>query len=649
MVRKTIFDRQICSLFLSFLALLSACNGGSERHSNAGVDPNSIGISCDGSCADASGFLTAADVEQVIARAVFEAQAQGTSATIAVVDRVGNVLGVFRMTGADQTIEVNSGTGAVGGLEEAVVPDTMAAIAKGVTAAYLSTEGSAFSTRTANQIVQEHFNPGERDQPSGPLFGVQFSQLPCSDVVQRFNGAATEAGPKRSPLGLAADAGGFPLYKGGTVVGGVGVIADGLYGIDRDLSNFDRDVDEIIGLAATYGLAAPPDRRADVISAAGKFLRFSDVDFGDTRSDPAAAPLFSSVNGIAGELVPVFGYYPGANVSAGTPYGQPASGVRPDLLDFPGLDAFVLVDRNDAERFRPRAGTEAPGALPVGSLTEAEVREILSQSLAVANSARAQIRRPLGSPARVTITVVDTNGAILGVVRGRDAPVFGFDVSAQKARTAAFFSGTGSATAPGPALRGVSASIADYVAAFQGFLSNSAALESAGPPIAFSNRAIGNLSRPRFPDGPDSSPPGPFSKSPGAWSVFSTGLQVDLSAGSLVQHVLFVSGSGADVAPNCTTLPAIANGIQIFPGSVPIYRGSTLVGAIGTSGDGVDQDDMIAFLGVSRASAALGGSFNHAPVAIRADHLTPRGVRLRYISCPQAPFNDSDKQNVCEG
>ena len=64
--------------------------------------------------------------------------------------------------------------------------DHIAAISKAVTGAYLSTEGNAFSTRTASQIVQRNFNPGETNQPGGPLFGVQFSQLACSDFNLRF-------------------------------------------------------------------------------------------------------------------------------------------------------------------------------------------------------------------------------------------------------------------------------------------------------------------------------------------------------------------------------------------------------------------------------------------------------------------------------
>ena len=84
--------------------------------------------------------------------------------------------------------------------------DHAAAIAKAVTGAYLSSEGNAFSTRTASQIVQEHFNPREEFQPAGPLFGVQFSQLACSDLMRAFNGVGSE----RRPAALAAGPVGGP-------------------------------------------------------------------------------------------------------------------------------------------------------------------------------------------------------------------------------------------------------------------------------------------------------------------------------------------------------------------------------------------------------------------------------------------------------
>jgi uncharacterized protein GlcG (DUF336 family) len=644
--------------------LLVACGGGSRQQAD-GIDPATPDPGCSGACADTATSLSVADIENIIAQAVAEAQARNVDATIAVVDRVGNVLGVFRMNAAATAVTVASPGAAIdGGLEGVnIVPDSLAAIAKAITAAYLSTEGNAFSTRTASQIVQDHFNPGDSQQPAGPLFGVQFSQLPCSDLVTRFSGGAPDAGPHRSPLGLAADPGGLPLYKAGTPVGGVGIISDANYSFDANISNVDADDDEAIAVAASNGFAAPDERRANRLAADGRTLRFSDITAGNLFADPNAAASFASINNLAGTVVAVPGYT-NASISAGTAFGHAASGIRPDTLDFPGLDAFVLVDSLDAERFRPIAGTD--GAMALSAL---EVQTILSEALALANKARAQIRRPLGTPARVTISVVDTNGVILGIVRGRDAPIFGTDVSLQKARTAAFFSSAVAAAA----LNGVPAAtyldgglsvlrdepLSQYVTAAQTFLGLPTALADGA--VAFSDRAGGNLSRPYFPDGVTGNPAGPLSKPSGEWSPFSTGLQLDLVYNAIVQHIGFVAGLVPDVPMNCTgvdgfddgfapagVIPQLANGTQIFPGSVPIYRGAQLVGAIGVSGDGVDQDDMIAFLGVHRAGKDLGG-FGNAAKAMRADTLTPQGVRLRYVNCPITPFIDSDEQNVCEG
>ena len=82
---------------------------------------------------------------------------------------------------------------------------------------------------------------------------------------------------------------------------------------------------------------------------------------------------------------------------------------------------------------------------------------------------------------------------------------------------------------------------------------------------------------------------------------------------------------------------------------MPIYRGATLVGGVGVSGDGVDQDDMIAFLGLHNAAIELATGIANAPLVIRADNLTPRGIRLRYVACPFAPFLGSTAQNPCRG
>ena len=55
--------------------------------------------------------LHVADVERVISLAVAEAQARNLPSTIAVVDRVGNVLGVFVMNGANLTLKIPDAPG----------------------------------------------------------------------------------------------------------------------------------------------------------------------------------------------------------------------------------------------------------------------------------------------------------------------------------------------------------------------------------------------------------------------------------------------------------------------------------------------------------------------------------------------------------
>lgn len=606
---------------------LAACGGSSGGDGGPTVSAAATG--CSGGCAAATPTaLTVAEVNQILSQAVQEAQARAAFGTIAVADRSGNVLAVFKMTGAAATFTISGGRGVVGGLEGiSIVPSEYAAISKAVTGAYLSSEGNAFSTRTASQIVQEHFNPGEIGFPGGPLFGVQFSSLSCSDVV----GSGATIGPKPSPLGLAADPGGLPLYKNGIVVGGIGVIADGVYGLDLNVSNIDQDLDELIAVAGARGFDAPANRRGDRITADGLTFRYTDSEA--IVSNPATAPALP----VAGTLIAVPAYKPVAAVAAGVPFSTAASGFRLDTTTaaFAGLSAYVLDNGAGVNRFPPIAGTD-------GLLTQAEVTTILAEAMRVANRARAQIRVPLGLAAQVNITVVDTNAAVLGLIRTPDAPVFGTDVAVQKARTALLFSRANSAAvlnALPPSVFPPTLSISTYVTSMQGLIPG--ALTNG---VAYSNRAVGNLSRPFFPDGIDGSGPGPLSKPFGQWSPFSVGLQLDLVQAKIVGNIL----AGTNTGP-CNPIPAVANGIQIFPGSVPIYRGNILVGAIGVSGDGIDQDDMVAFLGLANAGIRLGTVIANAPPALRADQIAVPGGLLRYVSCPVAPFLDTAATNVCNG
>ena len=655
------------SLALVACAALSACGGGSNSGSTLGTTPPPSGTpdsGCTGSCANAQSFLSAADTQTVIAQAAAEAHSQGKPALIAIVDRVGNVLAVYKMQGAPATATITSNRGVVGGLENLQVPSELAAIAKAITGAYLSSEGNAFSTRTASQIIQQHFNPGDNGTPSGPLFGVQFSQLPCSDL----NTSSGTAGPHNSPLGLSADPGGFPLYKNGTPVGGIGIVADGIYGLDGNVEDKDRDIDEYIAMAGTFGFGAPVDRRADRISAGGILLRFSDVGYSDLAANPANAPPYSTLSG--GVLLAVPGYFSGSAIADGQAFGQPDSGIRPDDMFYTGLDAFVLDDGSGNNRYAPIAGTDGANAL-----TANEVQTLMQQALTVANRARAQIRNPLGSQARVSVSIVDTNGVALAVARTRDAPMFGTDVSLQKARTAAFNSGAYAAgalqslapvnyfadsvdvTHQQVTLTTVAQkNLGDYVTNVRAFLGLPNALGDGA--FAFTDRAGGNMARPFYPDGIDGTSNGPLSYPLSQWSPFHDGLQLDLVYNALALNLANYLGAAGftlsvDHVPatttGCTGSPRLPNGIQIFPGSVPIYRGNTLVGAIGVSGDGVDQDDMVSFLGLHNAGMKLNGAIGNAPTAMRADTLAPQGAHLRYVECPMAPFLDSSDANVCEG
>jgi uncharacterized protein GlcG (DUF336 family) len=605
--------------------------------------------------------LTAADVQQIIAQAVAEAQARGTPAVIAVTDRVGNVLGVYNMVGAPSTMTIRPGPGGAGkqlDLQSLVVPAPLGAIAKAITGAYLSSGGNAFSSRTASEIVQETFPP----QPatvglgSGPLFGVQFSQLPCSDleipIYLGSGGLATTIGPKPSPLGLAGDPGGFPLYKNGVVVGGIGIKADTDYGFDPDVtqSNAQQLNEEAIALAGAVGFDAPTAIRADQITVGGNSLIYSNATLATLKSTPASAPAFSSIPAGVGGLITVAPFFGGAIV-AGQTYGTEASGVRKSTSgEFNNPDSFILTDGSGNDRYAPKAGTD--GAEVGSPLTAAEVTSLLQNAFTIMSQARAQIRNPLNSRAEVTITVVDTRGTPLGIVRAPDAPIFGIDVSLQKARTASFFSNKAAASdlmgdGAGDAHQ---ADVQSFVSAFRTFIGDPAQLTGK---TAYSARAIAGLARPLFPDGQVSTANGPLSRPFDQFNIFATGLQTALIDQNLAN---VLAGS---VPSRCSFLPDVApgqnrlqNGIQIFAGGEPIYRNGVLVGAIGVSGDGTSQDDMIGFLGIDGAHTAV-GTIGNAPTAIRADQLVINqgggANRVLYVQCPVSPFLSSSVQDACSG
>jgi uncharacterized protein GlcG (DUF336 family) len=598
--------------------------------------------------------LSENDVNTIVLQAVNQATALHAPATIAVVDRVGNVLAVTQMSGAPANATVTSNRGVTGGLEGTAVPSTLAAISKALTGAYLSSNGNAFSTRTANQIIQEHFNPGVAGTPSGPLFGVQFSQLSCSDfnTVAAATPGATNAGPHRSPLGFAADSGGLPIYKNGVLQGGIGVMSTAIYSLNLDVFNVPIDNNEVIAIAGVTGFEAPPGIQAPTIAVGGLTLQYTDASAANFAAPVSGAGSFTPlpVNAVSPGYFP--GPAPGHTAIAGTTYGTQASGIVPDGTIpptlYPGVNAFVFTNGQGNVLFQPTNGLAPPGV----AITASEAQQLMTSALAIAVETRAAIRNPLNSFAQVNVTIVDLDGNVLAQARTPDAPVFGADVSRQKARTAVFFSRPDAAatinaiTIPASTDTGT---FADYITRSQQLVDPTVFADG----FAWSEVAIGDISRPFYPDGIDGKPPGslslPFATH---WSIFSTGFQTDLIRNDIVAG----AGGAPPPAAGCANnggsgeLPIVlggktqlADGVQIFSGGVPIYRGNVLVGGIGVSGDGIQQDSLVAFLGVQDGPATL----NNAPAAIRADQLSAGGVHLRYIHCPPSPFLNSTVQNAC--
>ena len=538
--------------------------------------------------------LTADDVKKIIAQAVAQGEASGLKATISVVDKEGNILGIFRMTGARNDITIGGGTRCaksnsindpICGLEGLQLPSlplsgppfvtdgaALAAISKAVTGAFLSSQGHSFTSRTASFIVQEHFPPGVNFQSGGPLFGVQFSQLLiCSDINAR------------APLGLSADPGGIALYKNGLEVGGIGVEGDGVYTLDADPADNDQPVEELVARAGTRGFETPPEIQGDKIVVNG--IRFPFVN------TPMPAQIQTTgFDQLRGQVLTLGALAPGIR------------GAQPSRFNVAIIDPSVPAGRVD-NRFPFIAGS---------GLSRGDVLQILIQGARQAFITRAAIRQPENSAAEVNISVVDVDGKVLGIFSTIDAPIFGFDVCVQKARTAAFFS----KASAGAEFR--ARGMGRYVDA-----ANKDGVKLDGS-VAFSDRAQGFLERPFFPDGIDDTENGPFSVPIEDFSPFNDGLQLDLVAAAIFKFVK----TGGFSTGDCTGIPSLANGIQIFPGSVPLYKNGRLVGAIGVSGDGVDQDDLI---------SAMGSAGFEAPVDIRTDRVFVRGIRLPYVKFPRHP------------
>jgi uncharacterized protein GlcG (DUF336 family) len=536
--------------------------------------------------------LTAADVTTIINQAVIRASRVSPNSVIAVTDREGYVLGVW---------VVRSGPATPG--------EVATAVSKAGTAAYLSSDQNAFTSRTAGFIIQQHFPPGVFNTAPGPLVGVGLSNLFVSDV-NRFkktdllvcpNPPPTPAAPSPGTFGspiaftsLDGSPGGVPLYKNGQLVGGIGVTGDGTPqppvpymptppfppfaacifaslpppgGNARDENPFiyisGADVDEDIALAGQTGFA--PD---STITANNVFIGGIRLPYVVTAKKKKTKP--GAVIGNADPGFPIVGSPP--------PFPYPAA-------TFGGVDGEIRQPITSDPLIAPISGQPR--------LTAAEVASIIDFAAQRVKITRAGIRLPIGTQMEVFITVVNNPDAdnvpptVLGTFRTGEATMFSWDVAVQKARTAIFYSRH------------------DLL----GF----------GLDIAMSTRCVGFLAQANYPPGIDGNSAGPFFTEQDKLSGFA----------GTEPNVTFVATADLSSPPLRTGIRLdLPNGITIFPGGFPLYRNDVLIGAIGISGDGVDQDDIV------------GASGTHdflAPDGIRSDQFNFRGTRLPYAKFPRDP------------
>jgi uncharacterized protein GlcG (DUF336 family) len=270
---------------------------------------------------------------------------------------------------------------------------------------------------------------------------------------------------------------------------------------------------------------------------------------------------------------------------------------------------------------QPRDGLQAPegylagprgSALP-GGLTEAEVRQIIERSVEVALRTRAMIRLPVNQPTRMTMGISDEAGEILALFRMADGTVFSSDVAMTKARNAYYFS-----TREGY----------DVLRQFVDRNPHERYRWEPEPPAgrgwAVTARTLSFGGQPLFPPGVDLEEQlerDDDHEKPGPWFD----LYVYDTANACTE------GPGPSRGGNRSYLNQ--SGIVWFPGSVPLYKDGRVIGGLGVSGDGVEQDDYV---------SQLGSEGFHPPDELRVDRsviLDSRGrqVRLPYLKLPRNP------------
>ena len=600
------------SAFAAVAVAIGSCNGGITSAPVLPVFP-------------AVAPLASSDVSRILRRALDATDSPLVH--VAVVDRTGEILGIASTA------------------SNVVQDEDNIAISLARTTAYFSNSQAPLSSRTVETLGSFHFPPtfsapfipsalpvssglaaadgasviaptrtptGIVGTPQGPLWQINstnrgaFIATTATDPDTAFNpgqefrpsrnrnqGTVFPAppGPSFPSPGITLLPGAVPLFKGGRLVGGIGVFV-------RQDATSDPDVEaaEFIAItgARSDGTAGDPNFFFDAIplegaiTIAGVLLPYvkQTTRPAGYSAGPAAVEFISPT--IDGRVDP-FSFVPASTSPA----------------DIAASDASYLIGPRAAQYGANKLDVTANPTAPALSLTD--VRQIIGQVVASANITRAQVRLPLGSGAKVIATIVDTRGLILAHFRMEDTLCDAVDVVPAKARSVVYFCQPGGPSATATTRTLPDGTFLDFPVGDQwpGFPTDPTG-QNRG--IALTTRTLGFLSQPFYPPGIDenAATPGPL-----------------FNLARLNQDPAQVDRWGTS-APDA----GYQNGLTFFPGSVPLYKNGQLVGALGVSGDGVEQNDLIAF---------EGGAGFEPPPELRIDNFTFQGVRLPYLKFPQTP------------
>ena len=202
------------------------------------------------------------------------------------------------------------------------------------------------------------------------------------------------------------------------------------------------------------------------------------------------------------------------------------------------------------------------------------------------------IRLPINQPARMTIGISDESGAILALFRMPDGTVFSSDVAMTKARNAYYFSTREGYEVLRDFARQRHARSLHLVAG------------AAGRQGLGGHGADDQLRRPAAL--PAGHRPRGTAREEGQRAAARA---VVRSLRLRREERRAPRDPGPSRGGNRNYLNQ--SGIVWFPGSVPLYRGDRVIGGLGVSGDGVEQDDYVSL---------LGSDGFHPPDSLRVDN-----------------------------